>query len=123
MKRAGLLLLVALLALGPPASAQQSRGFTPCTISQSSISVNTGSQNVQLSTCGPTAILYNLTTQEIFYKLGATASTTATTSDNSLPGSSYVVLNVPFAGSAGFWIAAIAAANSSTLRIVQGVAN
>src|SRR5713226_5744379 len=118
--RAGALALLLLLALiGPPAAAPF-LGFSPCTGNPpASLSVSNVSANVQLSTCAPTVIVWNVGTTEVFFILGATSSTVATASGNSLPASAWIVLNV---GEGGLWFAAITAASTSTLRFVQGSA-
>jgi hypothetical protein len=92
-------------------------GITPC--SANSISVNNSSQNIQLSTCGPTVIVWNIGTVETFVNLGTASSTAATTSNYSVPANSYLVLNV---GTTGIYLAAITAASTTTLRVIQGTA-
>lgn len=111
----------ALLALGAVAAAQnQPAGIGICTGNPpAALSVSGTTSNVQLKTCGPTVIVYNITSQEVFYTIGSASSTVATTSSNSLPGNTYVVLVVPTA-SPGYYFAAITATSTSTLRFVQG---
>lgn len=107
-------IIVAAIVLASPGSAQ--RGFTPCTGTQPSLSVSNVSSNVQLGTCGGTAILYNNGSQEAFYVLGSASNTAATTSNSSLPGNTFVVLSVPVS----FYLAAITSASTTTIRVVQG---
>ena len=107
-----LLLLAAVLAT--PAGAQQ--GITPC--ASKSLSVSGSSTNVALSNCGETALLWNVGTQEAFYKLVTTSAGTAATTDNSLPGNSFVVVNT---GAAPLFLAAITSTSTTTLRVTQGL--
>lgn len=101
-----------------PAFAQQNSGISPCTTDPpASLSVGVTSTNVQLSTCGPTVIVLNITSQEVFFKLGNTNAVTAATTSNSLPGNTFIVLSVPTNGQ---WFAAITASSTSTLRFIQG---
>lgn len=125
MKR---LFLALLLILLPTAALPQSgtSGYAPC--AAGTIAVTATSANTQLSACGPIVILYNISSQEIFYLLGAASTTVAvagsgsalapaTTNSASLPGNSSVVLNV---NTQAWYLAAIApSGDSSTLRIVQ----
>jgi hypothetical protein len=105
------------------ALAQSSPGLTPCAASavvgKTSMGVTTSSSTLALPRCGATVILYNLTSQEAFYAISTSSSVTATTSSFSLPGGFYVVLNI---GSAQTYLAAIVAANTTTIRITQGTA-
>jgi hypothetical protein len=89
-------------------------GITVC--SANTISVSNSSSAITLSSCGPVVIIYNITSQEAFYNTGATA----TTSNYSIPGNSYVVLQVPQANPGQ--LSAITASSTTTLRIVQGIA-
>jgi hypothetical protein len=107
----GLLLSTCVAAL-PQAAAVGFRACNAATISATAVS-----SNVQLNTCGATVILYNITAVEAFYVVGATSATTATTSNFSIPGNSFVQIAVPTNGD---WIAAITAAGSTTLRVSQG---
>jgi hypothetical protein len=112
------ILFSALIFLGYLSSAigqTPPSGLTPC--ASASLSVSGTTSNTQLSTCGPTVLLINITSQEAFYNLGAASNTAATTSNYSLPGNTSVVLNV---GQAGLYLAAITATSTATLRIVQG---
>ena len=105
------------------ASAQSPTGITPCTGNPpGAIAVNTGSQNVQLSNCGPTLIVYNISAVEVFYVIGSASSTVATVSSNPLPGNTFVVLNVPGQpGSVpGWYFAVITATGTSSVQFVQG---
>lgn len=104
-----MLLFVGLL----PACAQS--GITPC--SANTISVTGTSANAQLSACGQTVLLWNIGTQELFYTYGSASSTAATTSNYSLPGGDFVVLNL---GTQKYYLAAITATSTTTLRITQG---
>lgn len=110
------LIAVLFFALIGTAQAQQLAGITPC--AAKSLSVSAASSNVALDACGPTTIVYNITTQEAFYKLVTTSGGTATTSDFSLPGSTFVVLQ--FAQGTATWLAGITASSTTTFRIVQG---
>lgn len=114
MRRILFLLVIALLFLGAPAKAQM--GLTPCG-TPISLSVSGSSTNAQLSSCGGTLILWNLGTQEAFYKYGTASTTAATTSDWSLPGGAFVVLNL---GTNRPYLAAITSTSTTTLRITQG---
>lgn len=118
------ILLAALIALATvcPAFPQASQGITPCVQGGSvatTLAVTTSTNNVHLATtnCGPTVIVYNITSQEAFFNLGSASNTAATTSGWSLPGNTYVVLNV---STAGLYLAAITASSTTTLRIIQG---
>src|SRR5215469_15959155 len=95
-------------------------GITPC--SANSISVSGSSNNVQLSLCGPVIILYNITSTELFYNYGTASTTAATTSNYSLPGNTYVVLNIGNVSATAGYLAAITASSTTTLRIIQGYA-
>lgn len=97
-----------------PALAQVA-GITPCAAESLSVTGSTG--NVALSGCGAVAIVYNITSQEAFYNLG-TSSVTATTSNYSIPGNAFVVLQVSTSPSQ--FLAAITASSTTTLRVVQG---
>jgi hypothetical protein len=110
------LIAVLFFALIGTAQAQQLAGITPC--APKSLSVTTSSGNVALDTCGPTVIVYNISTQEAFYNLVTSAAGTATTSSYSLPGSTFVVLQI--AQGTPTWLAGITATSTTTFRIVQG---
>lgn len=62
--------------------------------------------------------MWNITSQEVFYNYGSSSGTAATTSNYSIPGNSFVVL---FLGLGQYYLAAITASSSSTLRVTQGV--
>ena len=67
----------------------------------------------------------NLTSQEAFFKIGqlsSTAATTTVTDSYSIPGGAYILLTVPgLAGAgAGWYFAAITAAATTTIRLIQG---
>jgi hypothetical protein len=121
MMRVIAILAMALCLLPVGAHAQSgTAGITPCAANTLSVSGTTS--NVQLSTCGPVVILYNITSQEMFYNWGAASNTAATTSNYSLPGNQYVVLNLGGAGAAALYLAGITGSSTTTLRIVQGYA-
>ena len=121
MKRwlAGASALALLCASSLPLHAQAGlAGISPC--AAETLSVSGTSSNVQLSTCGPVVILYNITSQEAFYNYGAASTTAATTSNYSLPGNTFVVLNI---NTIGGYLAAITGSSTTTIRVVQGYAN
>jgi hypothetical protein len=115
-----------LVALSIPQAIAQSgapKGISPC--APNSLSVSGTSSNVQLSTCGSSLIIMNLTSQEAFFKIGqqsTTAATTTVTDSYSIPGGAYILLTVPgLAGAgAGWYFAAITAASTTTIRLIQG---
>jgi hypothetical protein len=113
MKRLWLTLLfgMALLSSGDA----QNVGMNGC--NAASLSVSNTSTNVQLSKCGPAALVLNVGSTEAFYVLGATSATAATTSNFSIPGNSYQLVSV---GENGQWFAAVTASSTTTLRITQG---
>jgi hypothetical protein len=111
---------VLLLALCAPASSQFAAGISPC--SANTISVSGSSNNVQLSLCGPSVLLWNVGTQELFYVTGTASGTAATTSNYSLPGNSFIVINVGNGSAIAPYLAAITATSTTTLRITQGYA-
>jgi hypothetical protein len=120
-----LLLLTALLALtlllgvGHRAHAQQiPAGFAPC--SAHSLAVSNTSSNVQLANCGPSLILMNLTTQEAFFNVGQASATTATASNYSIPGNSYLQITVPDETGAGWFVASITSTGTTTIRLIEG---
>jgi len=96
-------------------SSDAQQGITPC--AAFSVSVSNTSANQQLSACGGVVILMNVTSQELFYTYGPTSSTTATTSNFSLPGNSFITLNL---GINRQYVAAITTSSTTTLRITQG---
>lgn len=110
------------------AMAQQA-GISVC--AGGTLAVTGSSANVQLSTCGPVIIIYNITSQEAFYAYGTTSTTAATAQTSStatpiagtysLPGNSFITLNIGNLA-AGVYLAAITATSTTTLRIVQGYA-
>jgi hypothetical protein len=118
---AALALAAALLVSSiPPAAAQTPSGLGLCsTDPPAALSVSVTSSNVQLGSCGPTVIVYNITSQEAFYKVGSSSSVTAAVTGNPLPGNTFVVLNVP-TGRAAYWFAAITSSSTTTLQFVQG---
>lgn len=113
-----LVFILIILCSSGPALPQYAAGITPC--SSNSISVSGTSANVQLSTCAQTILLWNVSTQELFYNFGTASSTAATTSNYSLPGNSFIVLNLGTPGGAAYYLAAITGASTTTLRITQG---
>jgi hypothetical protein len=123
MIRSALLILAALCCSITVAVAQEQHGFTPCLASAGAqtLSVSSSSSNIQLATCGPNVMLFNITAQEAFYNLGSASSTVATTSSFSIPGNSYIILTVPN-GATGYYLAAITATSTTTLRVSQGIA-
>lgn len=120
---------VALLwSMLPHLAMAQQAGIAVC--AGGTLAVTGSSANVQLSTCGPVVIVYNISSQEAFYAVGSTSSIAATSQSssttapaantNSIPGNSFVTLNV--SNLAASWLAAITATSTTTLRIVQGYA-
>ncbi len=106
-----------LCALGAVDAQAQTAGMLPC--NAASLSVSNTSSNVQLSKCAPSALIMNIGTTEAFYVFGATsATTTAQTTNFSIPANSWQWVTV---GTNGEWIAAITASSTTTLRIIQGV--
>lgn len=116
MKRVIVISLLLLLALLPAASARQ--GITPC--AAFTISVSNTSANQQLSTCGDTVLLWNVGSQEAFYTFGSASNTAATTSNYSIPATSFAVLSL---GLNGLYLAAITSTSTTTLRVTQGNTN
>jgi len=112
-----LFLFLPLLSLSPAAKAQSANpsGITIC--STSSLAVSGTSSNVQLSACGPSVIIWNVGSVEVFINVGTASSTTATTSSASIPNGTQLVLNV---GNSAPYLAAITASSTSTIRITQG---
>lgn len=118
--------LIALSAFAPGiAFAQASLGITPCVQSGANgqstrtMTPTTSSSRVQFNSCGSTLIVYNTTSEEVFYALG-NSSVVATTGSLSIPGGYFVVLNI---GSQGTYFAAIVGANTTILRFTQGRAS
>src|ERR1700721_1679223 len=114
---------LAAVFLASNADAQQPpKGIAPC--AANSISVSNTSGNTQLSTCGSSLIIMNLTSQEAFYNLGSASSTAATTSSYSLPGNAFELITVPGRNGvgSGWYFAAITASSTTTIRIIQGTA-
>jgi hypothetical protein len=123
-----------IVGFGPTSAFAQSAqaGISPC--GGGTLAVTNSSANIKLSTCGPVVILYNITSTEAFYGFGATSSATATAQSSSsatpvansysLPGNTFVVLNLPTAsGEAAGYLAAITGSSTTTIRIIQGYAN
>lgn len=123
-------LCAAALLLWPLGAKAQLAGISPC--AGGTLAVTGTSANVLLANCGPVVIVYNITSQEAFYNTGATSSTVATSQTtsttaptnlngaNSIPGNSFVTLNISNLATA--YLAAITASSTTTLRIVQGYA-
>lgn len=109
--------LLVLTAVFSSAALAQT-GITPCGTA-ATLSVTGTSSNVQLSACGGTVLLWNISAQEAFYNFGTLSTVTAATSNWSLPGNSSVVLNL---GTNRPYLAAITATSTTTLRITQGIA-
>ena len=120
----GFILLAGLAGwlLPQQASAQHPAGFAPCVNATGAftIAVTGTSGNQLLSTCGPSVLLSNVGTQELFYQLGTTSATAATTSSYSLPGNTFILLTVP--NLTPTYVAAITSTSTTTLRISQGTA-
>ena len=111
----GLALGISVLSqVSTPIYAQQ--GITPCA-APTALSVTATSSNVQLSACGTTVLLWNVTSQEAFFTYGTASNTAATTSSYSLPGNAFIVLNVDTNKP---YLAAITASSTTTIRIIQG---
>ena len=101
--------------------AQVPKGISAC--APNSLSVTGTSSNIQLSQCGPSVILMNLTSQEAFFKVGKASTTVATTTitdSYSIPGGAYIVIVVPNLDVAGWYLAAITATSTTTIRVIQG---
>lgn len=106
------------LCVAFPALAQQGHGITPC--GAKTLAVSGSTNNVQVTTCGPQLILYNTTSVALFYNFSSSSSVTATTSNYSLPGNSFVVITIPWPVTTAWYVAAITPSGSTTLNIVQG---
>ena len=112
-------LLIAFALCATPALAQQPKGISPC--SANTISASGASSNIQLSTCGASVVIMNLTSQEAFFNVGKASTTVATTSSYSIPGGAYIIITVPNNDPAGGWyLAGITATSTTTLRIIIG---
>jgi hypothetical protein len=112
---AALILGVALLFPAPQSKAGPYAGIGLC--AASSLAVSGASNNVLLSTCGPTVILFNVTSQEAFFTTGTTSATAATTSSYSIPGNAYIVISISLTTT---YLAAITSTSTTTIRILQG---
>lgn len=97
----------------------QYAGLTPC--GQASRSVSSSSANVVLPSCGPTIILYNITSQEAYYNIGSSSSIAATTSSYYIPGGGFVVLQQPGIGTT-WYLAGITPTSTTTFKAVVGAA-
>ncbi len=121
-----ILIAIAALCLWGHSALAQSAGMSPCGTGTNSLSVSVTSSNVAVPGCANTVIVYNITSQEAFYKIVTTSAGTAATSDFSIPGNTFVRLAVPVPSSpsgTAAWIAAITASSTTTLRLVPGRAN
>ncbi len=116
------LAFASLLLLTVPLNAQVPRGFAPCTgNAPTALSVTNVTSNTLLSTCGGSLIILNIGTVEAFWDIGATVAITATTSSKSIPGGTYLMINVPTG--AAYYLAAITSSSTTTIRLIQGIAN
>lgn len=104
-----------------PAFAAPQLGITPCVITAqpADLSYSGTSAARQMSTCGETVIVYNNTANDVRYRLGTAANTTALLTDLLLPANSFVVLNV---GIRGMYFAVISS-GTGTISFVQGTAS
>jgi hypothetical protein len=100
------------------AFAQQPKGISPC--SAATINANGTSSNIQLSQCGASVVIMNLTSQEAFFNVGKASSTAATANNYSIPGGAYIIITVPNNDVAGWYLAGFTATSSTTLRIIVG---
>lgn len=116
MWRKFLVLLTFLGGLLSPWEAFSQAGITPCGAAIT-LSVTTTSSNAQLSACGGVVLVWNVGTTEAFYAYGTASTTVATASNFSIPGTSFIVLNLPTNRP---YLAAITASSTTTLRITQG---
>ena len=107
-----------LLASSVVASAGQ--GIIPCagTAGAQNLSVSNSAASIQFSNCGPTALVWNVGSQEVFYLVSSAGTAAVASTGYSIPGNSFVVLNV---GLGQYYLSAITATSTSTLRITQGV--
>lgn len=94
----------------------KAQGLRPCA-AINTLAPSTASTSVQLSACGPVAVVWNVGTVEAFLVLG-NSGVIATTSGISLPGGSFMQFNVGYDAP---YLAAITSAGSTTLRITQGL--
>lgn len=115
------LALAAALLLSTPldGKAQVNQGLVPCSSgTPTSLSASGSSSNTQLiANCGVNVILYNVGSQEAFYKIGTSVAVAAATTDNSLPAGAFVLLSLT---PNQRWIAAITSTSTTTIRLVQG---
>jgi hypothetical protein len=115
--------VVAAALVCPAFSQQPPRGFAPgagnaCT---QSISVSGTAASIQFNKCGPSVLLENVGSQEAFYLLSSN-NTAATTSSFSIPGNSWQMLTIPDQGATQWYLSAITATSTTTLRALQGYA-
>jgi hypothetical protein len=115
--RASVAATLFLASLISPIYAQSEAMGPPC--ATSSLVVSTGTSNTALSRCAATLIVYNVTNQEVFVKISNSASVTATLNDQSIPGGYF--FRYTLATNQQQYIAAIVAANSTTLRLTTGL--
>lgn len=117
---ARLFALGAVLWCGGVTAQTPPSGFTECF--STSLAVVATSSNVQLQSCGPTVIVWNVGTSEVFIANGSTSATAAATTagrgNQSVPPGTGIVINV---GNGPSWLAGITADGAtSTLRISSG---
>lgn len=102
-----------------PLWAVPGAGISPCTTTPLTMTVTGSSSNFKLSACGDTLIVFNNSSVDAFFVLGASSSTVATTGGNIVPAKTFVVLNV---STAQLYFAAITGGGSATLSFIQGMA-
>lgn len=115
VRNLGLSLLLWLGTIAIAHAQSPPSGFDPC--ASASLSVSGTSANTQLSTCGPTVVIWNIGAQEAFIALGTASNTVATSASVSIPSGTGTVVQ---AGLIGQYLAAITATGTTTLRISQG---
>lgn len=100
------------------ALTQQPKGIAPC--AANTINATGTSSNIQLSQCGASVVIMNLTSQEAFFNYGKASTTAATASNYSIPGGAYIIITVPNQDVAGWYLAGFTATSTTTLRIIIG---
>lgn len=110
-----LLVLAAVAALAGcgPAKAQSYQSLGAATLA---VTTSTASVALPAGQSGNVVMLLNVTTQEVFVRLG-TSTVTAATTDESIPGNAVRC----FARGASTHVAGIVATGTTTLRVSQGV--
>lgn len=88
--------------------------FTPT--GAATLAVSNSSSNVALPTADPTLIIQNVGTTTFFFNLGVGNTTTAATTNNSLPPGAMIAVNV----GANTYLAAITSSGTSTANLIQG---